>query len=125
MKYVKNVLFIFLILITFSIFTGCEKQEETIVFDDEYPLALSPSVNWAVVREPYAAYREECSWTSSVIGHCRRGEILQVVGSSIDADGDKWCHFENGWLPSSCLNIYSNRLKAERVADILIETEEK
>ena len=114
-------IFISIVLISFSV-TSCEKKEEVIVFDDTYPLALSPSVEWAVVREPYAAYKETVGWESSVTGHCRRGEILQVLGRSVDENNEKWCEFTEGWLPESCLNIYSNRLKAERVSELLIKS---
>ena len=123
MNYVKKGIFILLALtlVTFT-FVSCEKKEEVIVFDNTYPLALSPSVEWAVVREPYAAYKETVGWESDVSGHCRRGEILQVLGRSVDENNENWCEFAEGWLPESCLNIYSNRLKAERVSEILIKS---
>ena len=114
-----------LLLVSSFFITSCEKKEEVIDFDDTYPLALSPSVEWAVVREPYAAYKETVGWESSVTGHCRRGEILQVLGRSVDENNEKWCEFTDGWLPESCLNIYSNRLKAERVSEILIKSNNK
>ena len=119
MKIIKKVLLFLSIFLLASAFTSCEKQEDTIVFDEEYPLALSPSVQWAVIKEPYAAYKSSFSWDAKVIGHCRRGEILQVLGRCLDEEGKNWCYFENGWLPESCLNIYSNRLKAQRVSEIL------
>lgn len=125
MKYIKNVFLILMILLSASVFTSCEKQEEIIVFDNEYPLALSPSVKWAVVKEPYAAYKSNFGWDAKVIGHCRRGEILQIQGQCFDEEGKKWCYFDDGWLPESCLNIYSNRLKAQRVAKILEQENEK
>ena len=127
LNYSKAVYIMFLICCVFStsFLTSCEKQEEKITFDDTYPLALSPSVEWAVVKEPYAAYKTEYGWASSVAGHCRRGEILQVLGRSVDENNEKWCQFEDGWLPESCLNIYSNRLKAERVSEILIKANQQ
>ena len=124
-NHIKNILFVSALFLLCGSFVSCEKQEEKITFDDTYPLALSPSVEWAVVKEPYAAYKTEYGWASSVAGHCRRGEILQVLGRSVDENNEKWCQFENGWLPESCLNIYSNRLKAERISEILIKANEQ
>ena len=42
-----------------AVFTGCAKKSvEVIVFDNTHPLALAPDVEWAVVTEPYAVFRE-------------------------------------------------------------------
>lgn len=126
MKYnVKRVLFFSVLLCSCFLVGGCKKHEETIVFDNTYPLALSPSVEWAVVKDPYAAFRKEPDWGADVVEHCRRGEILQVSGRSVDSKNEKWCSFEQGWLAESCLSIYSNRYKAERVSKILLQNEKK
>lgn len=123
MKYTKCLLIIFGLIISLSFFTGCEKKDEAIVFDDTYPLALAPDVEWAVVKNPYAAYKKEMGWSSSVIGHSRRGDILQILGHSVDKNDEKWCLVEKGWLPESCLNIYNNRLKAEKVSENYMKQE--
>lgn len=100
------------------LFCSCSgKKEETIVFDNSYPLALSPDVSWAVVTEPYAAYKLEPSWTADAKGHCRKGEILQVMGKSVDSENTSWYFFEDGWLPQNCISIYSNRYKAKTAAE--------
>lgn len=102
--------------------TACKsKKEEVILFDNSHPLALAPDVSWAVVVDPYAAYKNEAEWHSEVLGHCRKGEILQVKGKSIDENNDVWYSFENGWLPANCLAIYNNRYKAKTAADQLGE----
>jgi len=126
MKYIKNekyLLFFFISLIlSMFCFSSCKKQkEEVIVFDDSYPLALSPNVSWALVTDPYAAYKSEMGWNSATAGHCRRGEILQVLGKSVDKESKNWYRFEEGWLPESCLSIYSNRFKALNAANQLKE----
>ena len=108
--------FIYFLLIIFTVFllNSCQKQkEEVIVFDDTYPLALAPDVEWALITDPYAAYKSDMNWNANIFGHCRKGEILQVLGKSIDSDNSVWYKFEEGWLPSSCLSIYSNRYKAQ------------
>ena len=126
----KNIVSGFL-LVLFSLlsavtFFSCQKKDELkIVFDNSQPLALAPDVEWAVIIEPYAAYREEKGWTSDVAGHCRKGDILQIKGKSVDSQSETWYFVENGWLPSSCLSVYSNRLKAQAVSKELLEQDKR
>ena len=109
-----------LILILLAGLSSCQKKTaETIVFDNTHPLALAPDVEWAVVTEPYAVFRAEDEWTAATTGHCRKGEILQVKGKSVDADKENWYYFEGGWLPQNCVSIFSNRYKAQTVSDNL------
>ena len=105
---------IFLMLMLCS---SCSKKNDDIIhFDDSYPLALAPDVTWAVITNPYAAYRSDKSWNSESHGYCRKGEILQVLGKSVDENNVLWFKFEQGWLPSDCLSEYSNRYKALSVS---------
>ena len=116
-----------LVFILFLIFTGltsCQKKTTgAIVFDSSHPLALAPDVEWAVVTEPYAVFRESDEWGGATAGHCRKGEILQVKGKAVDAAKDTWYYFEGGWLPQSCVSIFSNRYKAETVSKNLLSSE--
>jgi len=103
-----------LLILTFICSFSCNvKKDEIIVFDNSEPLALAPDISWAVVSDPYAAYRDDIGWNVKGNGHCRRGEILQIKGKSIDKNKEVWYSFENGWLPASCVNVFDNRLKAE------------
>ena len=117
----KNNLSILLMLFVLgAVFTSCKKKTaETIVFDNTHPLALAPDVEWAVVTEPYAVFREKDEWNAATTGHCRKGEILQVKGKSVDAAKENWYFFEGGWLPQSCVSIFSNRYKAQTVSNNL------
>lgn len=113
-----------LLLVVISILllfvTGCKKnKEEVITFDDTYPLSLAPDVEWALVTDPYTVYKADMDWNSEITGHCRRGEILQVLGKSVDKKNVKWYEFEHGWLPQNCLTIYTNRYKAQKAAESL------
>ena len=109
-----------LILILLAGLSSCQKKTaETIVFDNTHPLALAPDVEWAVVTEPYAVFRAEDEWTAATTGHCRKGEILQVKGKSVDAEKENWYYFEGGWLPQNCVSIFSNRYMAQTVSDNL------
>ena len=113
-------IFIFLI----SSVSSCKKNStETINFDDSHPLALAPDVEWAVVTEPYAVFRESDEWGGATAGHCRKGEILHVLGKSVDAQKENWYYFEGGWLPQNCVSIFSNRYKAQTVSNRLLSGE--
>jgi len=105
-------------MVFITVLTGCSKKKEEIIeFDSTYPLALAPDVKWAVVTEPYASFKENCDWNSLTEGHCRKGDIFQVTGNSRDKDNEVWYKFESGWLPQSCLSVYSNRYKALSVSE--------
>ena len=108
-----------LILLLFSfLIIGCAKKDETeIILGNSEPLALAPDVQWAVVSEPYAAFKESKDWSASVIGHCRKGDVLQVKGKSLDSKNEVWYYFEQGWLPSSSVLVYNNRLKAQKISN--------
>ena len=112
------------LIILVSFFISCtKKSEEKIIFDNSQPLALAPDVEWAVVVEPYAVFKEADEWGAATAGHCRKGEILQVKGKAVDAAKDTWYYFEGGWLPQSCVSIFSNRYKAETVSKGLLSSE--
>jgi len=110
-----------LLFISLFFFSCYQKKDEVIVFDDSHPLALYPDVSWALITDPYVAYKEEIGWNSKTTGHSRRGAILQVLGMASDSEKEKWYLFEEGWLPASCLSVYSNRFKAQTAADSLIK----
>jgi hypothetical protein len=120
----KSIILILIILCLTSFFASCKKKTaEVIVFDDSHPLALAPDVEWAVVTEPYAVFKESDEWGAATAGHCRKGEILQVKGKSVDANKESWYYFEGGWLPQSCVSIFSNRYKAETISKGLLSSE--
>ena len=119
----KILLAVFLLVIV-SAFSSCKKKSnESILFDNSHPLALAPDVEWAVVTEPYAVFKETDEWGAATTGHCRKGEILQVKGKSVDAEKENWYFFEGGWLPQNCVSIFSNRYKAESVSKNLLSSE--
>ena len=78
-------------------FSGCAKNKE-IKFQDDVP---------------HAAYRSETDWSAEILGHCRKGNILEVKGTALFNDAENWYYFDGGWLPESAVNIYSNRYKAQ------------
>ena len=117
----KLLITVFVIIIVTAFFSSCKKKTaDKIVFDNSYPLALAPGVEWAVVTEPYAVFKETDDWGAATTGHCRKGEILQVKGKSVDAKKENWYFFGDGWLPQSCVSIFSNRYKAQTVSNNLV-----
>ena len=112
-------LLLFSLLISLSITSCNKKKEEVIEFNETHPLSLAPDVEWALITDPYAAYRKDIEWNAEVTNHCRRGDILQVYAKSIDKQKTVWYKFEEGWLPETCLSIYSNRYKAQTAAENL------
>ena len=63
MKINKFFLILIFILILMPSFTSCKKKSaESIIFDNSHPLALAPDVEWAVVTEPYAVFRDSDEW---------------------------------------------------------------
>jgi len=111
----KKLIFLLSFFILFTV-SGCNKNEdksESVVFDESHPYAISPDVEWAVITEPYVGFHEEASHNSSSNSYCRKNEILQVMGFSINDEGQSWYLFEKGWIPASSLVVYKNRYKAE------------
>ena len=110
-------IFSFMFIFFSFLIIGCTKKNETeIILDNSEPLALAPDVQWAVVSEPYAAFKESKYWSASVIGHCRKGDVLQIKGKSLDSKNEVRYYFEQGWLHSSSVLVYSNRLRAQKYA---------
>ena len=92
------------------------KKSRGIPLDESEPLALAPDISWAVVIDPYAAFRKNCDWSAEVTGQCRKADVLLVEGKQISPDGI-WYRFTDGWLPDSSVYVYANRLRAQNVAD--------
>lgn len=78
----KKIIFL---LAVFSIyfFSSCKPRNEQIVFQENDVINLNPSIYWAVVTEPYAAFRKEASWDSSALDHCKLGDVLMIEGCVI------------------------------------------
>ena len=116
----KRLFFVLIGIITILTCFSCKKnKEEVIIFDQTHPLSLAPDIEWALVTDPYAAYKSSTDWNAEITGHCRRGEILMVYAKSMDKEKNVWYQFEDGWLPQKCLKIYTNRYKAQTAAEAL------
>ncbi|MCR5621597.1 MAG: hypothetical protein K6G18_07050 [Treponema sp.] len=113
-------------------FTSCHKKvEQTIDFEipGEAPLAYLPGVEWAVITDPVAAFREDAGFENKVLQHARKGDILEVTGKKIysvkDSDGRirtvTWYGFDKGWLVEDTISIYENRMNAMSASRKLLE----
>ena len=107
------------------LFSSCSKKK---VIDNASlnQASLVPGVEWAVVQDPYVAFKENPGFDETVVSHARRGEIFEVKGKTTVTTGkgsskrsDTWYKFEPGWLEANVVMIYNNKLKAEREATLL------
>lgn len=115
MKIINKLFLVFSVFFLILVLnTSCkDSKKNVIIFDDSEPLALAPDVQWALVIDPYAAFRESMDWESEIKSYCKKGEILQIISRSFDDKKNYWYKFEQGWLPESSINVYSNRMKAQ------------
>ena len=97
--------------------SSCKKNNGQLEMQTLLPEELSPRVEWALVSDPYVACRQEASYESPTVASFRKGEIYEIKGNCrIIVDGKKelWYAIEEGWVPSSTVKVYSNKLKAEK-----------
>ena len=121
MRAAKSVLFTSILIFLLPLLAvSCKKHDAfEIVLDNSDPLALAPDVSWAVVVEPYAAFREEISWDAEAADYCKQGELFPILASALASEedgGEVWFRFEEGWLPASAITVYPNKLRALKAA---------
>ncbi len=113
---------VILVLILLSVTAGCTRKNDVPVFDNSDPYAVEPGVEWILVTAPYAACYSEPGYGASVSEHLRKGVIRRVLGTqSVKVDGnfEKWYSLDEGWIPGSFVQVYSNKLKAEKALENL------
>lgn len=111
---------LFLVLSFALAFFSCERNKaEDIQLDNSDPLALAPDIRWALVGDPYAAFRENTSWNADAVGYCKQGELFPILASA-SVQGERgvevWYLMEDGWLPESAVSIYPNKYRAQKAA---------
>lgn len=121
----KKIFKIFALLFISVMICSCNKNKD-IVFDEKSADYLTPGVEWAVVTDPYAAYRTDAGFENTVSGEGRRGDIVLVIGKcfvnnkeSSSEGTTEWYKFEKGWLDSSVISLYDNKMKAVSAATSL------
>lgn len=109
----------FIFVASLFLVSSCSKKNEKIVFDSSEPFGISPQTQWALVISPYAPIYKEPDFQSIVVTHIRRGEILEVEGrktTKLNEETIKWIAVKEGWIVTSELEIFSNKLRAENAS---------
>ena len=86
------------------------------------PEELSPRISWALISDPYVACRKEADYESVTVSSFRKGEIYEIKGNctiTVDEKKELWYAVEEGWIPSTAVRVFSNRLKAENAKSSL------
>lgn len=113
----KKKFFVIVLMIVTSLLSSCFlfQKEQTVdlsVFEN-----LSTSTQWCIITDPYASFFSEPSKTSAITTHGRKSDILNVIGKKIILNEDKkelWYEFDKGWLESSSIRVFSNKLQAQQ-----------
>ena len=121
--------FLILCLAFLPLATSCSKNNGQLELPDIAPEALSPRINWALISDPYVACHQDASYESSTIASFRKGELYEIKGNRTividrgekDEKKELWYAIENGWIPSSAVKVYSNKLKAEKAKNELMK----
>lgn len=128
----RSFVFIVAFIALMFFFPSCRKRAEQAIdfgIPGEAPLAYLPGVEWAVITDPVAAFREDAGFENKVLQHARKGDILEVTGKKIysvkDSDGTvrtvMWYGFDKGWLLEDAVSIYENRMNAMSASRKLLE----
>ena len=116
-KHFFSIVFASLLFSFLIIAESCKKNNGQLQMQELSPEDLSPRIEWALISDPYVACHKEASYESPVIASFRKGEIYEIKGNCtiiVDETKEKWYALEEGWIPSSAVKVYSNKLKAEQ-----------
>lgn len=111
----KLFLAFFTLFFSLSLYS-CKKNSGQLKMPDLAPEDLSPRISWALISDPYVACRREADYESETIASFRKGEIYEIKGNRtvlVDEEKETWYALGDGWVPSSAVEVYSNKLKAE------------
>lgn len=114
----------FAILLLICLFFCSCSRNDRIVFNSDDSLSLAMDIQWAVVSDPYVAFRVEPGFEKDVKDHGRMGDILMVQGKRYfiqDGENVFWYYFDEGWLEENSIRVYDNKLKAETASKELLK----
>ena len=112
----KRFFFLAALFLFSAFFFACTKNNEQLEMPNIAPEDLSPRIEWALISDPYVACRKEASYESETIASFRKGELYEIIGNRtvlVDDTKELWYALKDGWVPSSAIRVYSNKLKAE------------
>lgn len=98
-------------------FSSCSKNNGQLELQNLAPEDLSPRIDWALISDPYVACRKDASYEAAAISSFRKGEIHEIKGNRtviVDENTKElWYALGDGWIPSSAVRVFSNKLQAE------------
>ena len=113
-------LLLFACFVIISLLLSCKKKEgfEKIILPSD--TAITNSMQYAVVIEPYVSFRDKPSDDGITSSHARSGEGFVVEAIKVEMKNGKqilWVNLKDaGWLTSSSIRLYSTREKASTAA---------
>ena len=96
--------------------SSCTKKDglENIILPRD--TAITNSMQYAVIIEPYVSFRDKPSDDGITSGHARSGEVFSVEAIKSEMKNGKqvlWVNLKDaGWLTSSSVRLYSTKEKA-------------
>ena len=117
-----------LILLTVVPLVGCSERESVDRVELPTTPVLSFRAGWAVVETGYARILEQPDPDSSIVGHERRGAMLEILSKTnyterISDETDFWYHVRSddfaGWVFGSAVELYTSRQRALNASRIL------
>jgi hypothetical protein len=80
---------------------------------------LSDGYGWGVITDPYASFFDTPGSQGIIAAHGRRGEVLAIGARRIVNENNSvrvWFRFEQGWLPETAVQLFSNIYQARNAA---------
>lgn len=101
--------------------SGCSRADRDETVDLSLFETMQSDGEWAVISEPYVAFREAPDPSSNVMAHGRLGDIAHVEGKALvpvekENTSVIWYRFEIGYVAENSVVIYPNKLKAQSAA---------
>ncbi len=81
--------------------------------------AMDDANHFALIMETYISLKDKPGEDGITIAHARRLDILPVEGLEIIRKNENqtiWIHVGEGWVPRSCVQLYSSKEKAVTAA---------
>ncbi|MCR5219233.1 hypothetical protein [Treponema sp.] len=91
-------------------FSSCSKEKPIDISLDN-PESINPDLHWALINEPFVAFRNDSDFDSEVSSHGRLGDVEKIIGVFRKKER-VWYRFSKGWLDADCLIVYDTQLKA-------------
>ncbi|MFO8064609.1 MAG: SH3 domain-containing protein [Spirochaetota bacterium] len=118
---------IFILLVALVLF-GCSGGEPVEQLELPTTQVLNVRAGWAVVEAPYSRILEQPEADSPIVGHARRGAVLEIVTKTnyserTDDGTDFWYQIRSqdfsGWVFGSAVSLYNTRERAANAAEVL------